>query len=57
VLEAFYQELFHGPGILAERLDKAKHLAGTDPAIAEILAFIEADRHRALCLPSKAGAH
>ena len=57
VLEAFYQQLFHGPGIFAERLDKAKHLAGTDPAIAEILAFIEADRHRALCLPAKTGGH
>ena len=56
-LEAFYQELFHGPGIFADRLDQAKHLADTDPAIAEILAFIEADRHRALCLPAKTGGH
>lgn len=56
-LEAFYQKLFHGPGIFSERLDGAKHQAGADPAIAEILAFIEADRHRALCLPAKTGGH
>jgi len=56
-LEAFYQELFHGPGIFADRLDEAKRQAGADPAIAEILAFIEADRHRALCLPAKTGGH
>lgn len=55
VVEAFYQDLFHGPGIFAERLDEAKHLAGADPAITEILAFIDASKHRALCLPAKAG--
>jgi UDP-N-acetylglucosamine acyltransferase len=55
MVEAFYQDLFHGPGIFAERLDEAKHLTGPDPAITEILAFIDASKHRALCLPAKAG--
>jgi UDP-N-acetylglucosamine acyltransferase len=50
---AFYQELFHGPGIFADRLHAAGHLAGADCAIAEILAFIDAGRHRALCRPAK----
>jgi len=53
VVQAFYQELFHGPGIFAERLHESRHYADADPAIAEILAFIDADRHRSLCLPTK----
>jgi len=51
VVRSFYQKLFHGPGVFAERLDAVRHLAGADPAIAEILAFIDAGKHRALCLP------
>jgi UDP-N-acetylglucosamine acyltransferase len=51
----FYRELFHGPGIFAERLNEVRHLADTDPAIAEILAFIDAEAHRALCMPLKDG--
>jgi len=50
VVQAFYQELFHGSGIFAERLHESRHYADADPAIAEILAFIDADRHR---LPTK----
>jgi UDP-N-acetylglucosamine acyltransferase len=57
VVDAFYQTLFHGAGMFAERLCAARQLAGADPAIAEILAFIDADKHRSLCLPAKnAGA-
>lgn len=55
VMEAFYQKLFHGPGVFAARLDEARQLAGADPAIGEILAFIEAGRHRSLCLPAQHG--
>jgi UDP-N-acetylglucosamine acyltransferase len=55
VLRSFYQKLFHGPGVFAERLGGVRHLAGADPAIAEILAFIDAGKHRALCFPD-AGA-
>src|ERR1700693_2301355 len=36
VVRSFYQQLFHGPGVFAERLDEVRHLAGTDPAIAVI---------------------
>jgi UDP-N-acetylglucosamine acyltransferase len=52
VVEAFYQKLFHGPGIFAERLHDVRQLAGADPATVEILAFIDAERHRSLCLPA-----
>ena len=55
IVRAFHQKLFHGPGMFAERLLGVRHLAAADPAIAEILTFIDADRHRALCLPAKSG--
>ncbi|MBR0697500.1 acyl-ACP--UDP-N-acetylglucosamine O-acyltransferase [Bradyrhizobium lablabi] len=51
-VRGFYQKLFLGPGVFAERLTAVQPLAGEDPAIAEILAFIEGGRHRALCLPA-----
>jgi UDP-N-acetylglucosamine acyltransferase len=50
-MRAFYQTLFHGPGIFAERLEAARPLAGEDPAIAEILDFIGKGK-RPLCLPA-----
>lgn len=53
VVKAFYDKLFHGPGVFAERLHRVRHLVEADPAIAEILAFIDAERHRSLCLPVK----
>jgi UDP-N-acetylglucosamine acyltransferase len=52
VIGAFYQKLFHGAGVFAERLCEARERAAADPAIAEILAFIGADSHRSLCLPA-----
>jgi UDP-N-acetylglucosamine acyltransferase len=51
-VRAFYQKLFHGPGIFAERLEAVQPLAGDDPAIAEILDFIGKGKHRPLCLPA-----
>jgi len=51
MVRTFYRELFHGPGIFAERLAAAASRAGDDPAIDDILAFIRADAHRALCFP------
>src|SRR4051794_23374800 len=51
ILRSFYQQLFHGAGMFAERLAKVQPLAAEDPAIAEILAFL-AGKHRALCLPA-----
>lgn len=50
-VRAFYQKLFHGPGVFAERLQQVQALAAEDEAIAEILAFIGEAKHRALCLP------
>jgi UDP-N-acetylglucosamine acyltransferase len=55
VVRSFYMKLFHGPGIFAERLNGMRHLAAADPAIAEILAFIDAGKHRELCQPAKHG--
>ena len=54
-IRSFYQKLFHGEGIFAERLHRVQPLAGEDPAIAEILTFIAAGKHRALCLPAEGG--
>jgi UDP-N-acetylglucosamine acyltransferase len=54
-VRSFYQELFHGPGIFADRLNAVQPLAGEDPAIAEILAFIGAGKLRPLCLPASDG--
>ena len=54
-VRSFYQKLFHGPGIFAERLNAVQPLAGEDPAIAEILAFIGDGKLRPLCLPAGDG--
>jgi UDP-N-acetylglucosamine acyltransferase len=55
LVRGFYRKLFHGPGIFAERLHQVRPLEGADPAIAEILAFIDAKSHRPLCLPTTRG--
>jgi UDP-N-acetylglucosamine acyltransferase len=55
MVRSFYQKLFHGPGLFAERLNEVRHLAADDPAIAEILEFIDGGKHRALCLPANDG--
>jgi UDP-N-acetylglucosamine acyltransferase len=52
-IRSFYQKLFHGPGVFAERLNEVRHLSDKDPAIAEILNFIDAGKHRELCQPNK----
>lgn len=51
-VRSFYQKLFEAPGVFSERLSAVRPLASSDPAIAEILQFIEAGKHRPLCLPS-----
>src|ERR1700722_18332017 len=51
-VRSFYQKLFHGPGIFAERLKEVQPLAAEDPAIKEILAFIGDGKLRALSLPA-----
>lgn len=52
LVRAFYQRLFHGAGVFSDRLNSVAHMSGDDPAIAEILAFINAGKHRALCMPA-----
>jgi UDP-N-acetylglucosamine acyltransferase len=54
-VRSFYQTLFHGPGVFAERLERVQPLANEDPAIADILAFIAGGKHRPLCLPAGGG--
>jgi UDP-N-acetylglucosamine acyltransferase len=54
-VRSFYQKLFHGPGVFAERLAAVQPLADEDPAIAQILTFIGEAKHRALCLPADDG--
>ncbi len=50
VVREFYQQLFHGGGIFAERLETLRPMAGEDSAIAEILTFIDAGVKRPLCM-------
>jgi UDP-N-acetylglucosamine acyltransferase len=52
LVRSFYQKLFHGPGIFADRLSAVQPMANDDPAIGEILTFIGAGAHRSLCLPA-----
>ncbi|RTL54539.1 MAG: acyl-ACP--UDP-N-acetylglucosamine O-acyltransferase [Bradyrhizobiaceae bacterium] len=47
---SFYNQLFLGEGVFAERLEAAKKARGTDPAIDEILDFIAAAKHNSLCM-------
>ena len=54
-VRSFYRKLFYGPGIFADRLEAVRNLADSDPAITEVLAFIDAGKHRELCLPAKDG--
>jgi UDP-N-acetylglucosamine acyltransferase len=56
-VRAFYQELFHGPGVFADRLARVQPLASEDPAIAQILTFIGDGKHRPLCLPADDRRH
>ncbi|MDB5629004.1 MAG: acyl-[acyl-carrier-protein]--UDP-N-acetylglucosamine O-acyltransferase [Tardiphaga sp.] len=55
-VRGFYQKLFHGNGVFAERLATLAPMASEDPAIAEILAFIGGGKHRALCMPADSTA-
>lgn len=50
LVREFYQKLFHSPGIFADRLAAVRPMASADPAIAEILAFIDAGDKRPLCM-------
>lgn len=50
VVRDFYQQLFHGGGIFAERLEALRPMGSADPAIAEILTFIDNGIKRPLCM-------
>ena len=51
VIRSFFRELFLTEGQFAERLERVRPRAGEDPAIAEILAFIDdRKRRRRLCM-------
>src|ERR1700727_125792 len=52
IVRSFYQKLFDAPGIFSERLEAVQSLAKTDPAVAEILTFIDTGKNRSLCRPS-----
>lgn len=59
VVRSFFDDLFHGDGVFTDRLERVRSRAEEDPAIAEIIAFIDdgkarSGRHRSLCMP-KAG--
>lgn len=46
-----YSELFSGEGNHAARVENVERTLGHDPAVAQIVAFVRADRRRALCFP------
>jgi len=50
IVREFYQQLFHGGGIFADRLAAVRPMASADPAIAEILTFIGDGVKRPLCM-------
>ena len=50
IVRKFYQHLFHGTGVFAERLASAREMSGSDPAVAEIIAFIDDGKKRSLCM-------
>lgn len=47
---SFYNQLFLGEGVFADRLEAAKTSRGVDPAIDEILDFIMTSKHHSLCM-------
>jgi UDP-N-acetylglucosamine acyltransferase len=47
-LHTAFRSLFHGGGVFATRLAETRAHCGTDPLVAEVLAFIDAPSHRGL---------
>jgi len=50
-VRTFYKELFHGDGLFGDRLAALQSSSAEDPAIAEILEFIDGGKKRPLCQP------
>lgn len=48
-LRAAFRSLFRSPGLFEERVAATEAAFGSDPRVAEILAFIRADSRRGLC--------
>lgn len=46
----FYQRLFHGSGIFADRLETLRGMANADPAIADMIKFIDDGKKRPLMM-------
>ncbi|KIZ40836.1 MULTISPECIES: acyl-ACP--UDP-N-acetylglucosamine O-acyltransferase [Rhodopseudomonas] len=55
LIRAFFDELFHRPGLFADRLQSVQHRGDEDPAIAEILTFISGGK-RPLCMAADGAA-
>ncbi len=50
---AIYRDLFFGEGTFDQRLAQVREKVETSPFAAQVMAFIDADRNRALCHPSR----
>lgn len=50
-VRAFFQFVFHGKGAFKDRLEQSRTMRDNDPAIAEILDFIDGGQKRELCHP------
>ena len=50
LVREFYQQLFHGGGVFSDRLAAVRSMIDSDPAIAEILKFIDEGDKRPLCM-------
>jgi UDP-N-acetylglucosamine acyltransferase len=55
--QSAYRLLFWSKGEMAQRIEATDAQFGSDPAVAQIIAFVRSERHRPLCLPGNlAGA-
>ena len=54
-VRSFYQKLFHGPGIFAERLERCSRSPAKIPRSRKSSASSAHGKHRALCLPAGDG--
>ena len=52
-IRAFYRQLFHGPGLFTQRLAEARLSAAADPAMSDILTFIDNGKNRELCMAGR----
>ena len=52
LVRQFYRQLFFGDGTFAERFERLKSERASDPAISDIITFIEAGGRRSLCTPA-----